>query len=292
MLRGGFLNIILLILGLSLLGCSNHIAPIPTVEIQKSGVYHQTSKELEDAKAFGKELDEADISPIYLFMEEMKTSIPSSMLPYNIRLSTIYAGTIFGKKVIVIDNLSGVVNFIKDKKKRDRLFMVSGTITGFNKNRESKESGVDFGLDFGKGKGDSDVDNDFNNEDTLSSLTISIFFKKYDGKVVYSQKSTIDIHSSSRGYYFGISINGSGFGLKAYNSKKEAVGEALDRALYYSLHQLLKKALEGDLQSVKTKKVIKNSLDKKILISKKGDSKEVIQLHFEPTIPSMRCRRY
>jgi len=269
-------------------GCARNITPIPKVELKKSKIYQQSSKELEEAKAFGKRLEEIDVNPIYLYIgaKDMVNTINSPLLPIDFRTVTMYAGSIFGKKVIIISDEVTAREYFLNPKLKNRLFELEGVISEFNEKKESKESGVDFGFNIGKGKGETDTDNDFNDGDNISSLTISILLKQ-NGKVIDGQKSTIDIYSSTRGYYIGLSINGNGFGLKAYHNKKEGVGEALDRVLYYSLHQLLKRLFADELNNrsiiLKNKKENLKVISKNSNSSKPDKSERLIILQFQPT---------
>jgi hypothetical protein len=270
---------------LLLFGCSGHISPIPTVQLDKTAVYESSSKELKKAKAFGEILEQNNIEPIYFYIEGSEVLVnatSNSSLPNNFKISTMYAVTVFGKKVVMLTDRNTAMSYLSNKETKNRLFLIEGAITGFNENGNVVESGVDVGLDFGNGKGSTDGDSDFENRDKISSLTVSIFFKQ-NGRIFDSKKSKIDIHSSNRGYYMGISINGSGLGMNAHHSKKEGVGEALDRVLYYSLHQMLKKVVGRDIQPT-----TKESKKRDSIVSKVESRGDVKQLYFQPTIPMHR----
>ncbi len=232
------------------IGCSGHVAPVPNVTLKRTSVYEATSKELRDAIAFGKSLsNSSNVEPIYLVVENelmLQRKIDNPSLPRDFRVAAMYAATVFGDKVVVLTDRGIVAQYLNDKSKKDRVFQIEGAITGFNENGHIVDSGFDVGLDFGKGKGSTDTDSDFRNTDKVSSLTVSIFLKQ-NNRICAARKNKIDIHSSNRGYYMGVSINGSGLGFNAHRSKKEDVGEALDRVLYYSLHQMIKKVVGRQL---------------------------------------------
>jgi len=228
---------------------NGHPAYVPPVSIVPTRIYTPNSNELQDAKSYARYLVQKDIHPIYLFIEAKKimmrdeTGNGTGTLPHNFRLSAMYAMHEFSPKVIVITGENSYIRANKNKDKRPFLFEVEGALVAYDKDRHEINSGVEFGLDFGKGKGDTDVKDRFRNVDKVSSLGLIIMLKK-DGEVFAKSRGIIDIQEKGRGYNFGLSINNSGFGVNAFQRKKEGMGESIDRLLLHTLHSLIKDVVE------------------------------------------------
>jgi hypothetical protein len=222
-----------------------HMAYIPDVYMPQTPIYTNNSVELQDAKSYANFLVQNDIKPIYLFIEEEhvrmqdETGNGQGKLPNNFRFSAMFAVAEFSPKVKVITGKKSFIRVLKDKEKRNTAFEIEGALTAYDENRQEINSGVDSGIDFGKGKGDTDYKNRFRNVDKVSSLTLKIFLKQNGEMFTYSQ-GTIDIKEKNRGYSFGLSINNSGFGVSAFQNKKEGLGHSIDRLLLHTLHQMIK----------------------------------------------------
>ena len=228
---------------------SGHTPNIPSVSLTPNKIYNTNPSELQNAKAYSNYLVQKDIKPIYLYLEDKRvvmadeTGNGTGVLPNNFRFSAMYAIGEFAPKVKAITGLSGFKRLWKDKETRDLLFEVEGRISAYDQNRHEINSGVYFGLDFGKGKGDTNVRDRFRNVDKISSLTIKIMLKQ-NAEMYTQSKGTIDIKEKNRGYSFGLSINNSGFGVNAFQNKKEGIGESIDRLLLHILHVLIKDVVE------------------------------------------------
>jgi hypothetical protein len=226
-----------------------HIAHIPSVNLSPQKIYTPNSDELQKAKLYARYLVQKDIKPIYFFVEAKKlmmrdeTGNGTGTLPNNFRLSAMYAMDEFSPKIKVITGLNSYLRANKDKNKRPLLFEVEGALVAYDKDRHEINSGIEFGLDFGKGRGDTDVKDRFRNVDKVSSLGLIIMLKK-DGEIFTKARGVIDIQQKGRGYNFGLSINNSGFGVSAFQRKKEGMGESIDRLLLHTLHSMIKDVVE------------------------------------------------
>jgi hypothetical protein len=237
-----------LILVLSLSACvskhKGHYVPIPDASLSAGQIYEIDTKEYREVREFSDYLAQQRIKPIYLVVEnetmvQNETGDYKGNLPNTFRIATLSASADFAPMVRVLTGTQTIMKYYNNKKTRDRLFEIEGAITAYSKDNHIISSDIDFGLDFGSGRGESTTDNSFGNTDKVSSITLDIFFKQ-NGEIYTKRTATIDIKDTNRGYNFGLSVNYSGFGANAYQTKKEGIGKSLRRLLHYTLRGMLK----------------------------------------------------
>lgn len=205
---------------------------IPSVAKPNSKpVFHQDR----NAVKIANKLDAKNAETIYLSIERAVNQAGGGqdVLPSNLMMVSVGTASTFRPTVQVINNAKGTLKRIfKDPETNKRLYDVDIAIIDYIEGESSSSFGVDFGVEFGDGKGKTFGNgNPFRDSDTISKIRVQMLFNQ-SGFVMAKRVGTIGIGESTRGYYYGLRVNGSGFGIAASNTKKEGIGEAIEKLLH------------------------------------------------------------
>jgi len=231
------------LISLIILGC-NTISLSPNIEQKK-----QTSSKMKTNLHFKiidfkNMLNKSDIKPIYIYIQNIKSDVKSEEIP-NLKRLTYSILSNFGEKVVVITGSTVINQYLNDKKYLNRVYLLDGGITAFDKNIESESSSVNLSLKIGDDKNKDK----FKNKKKLSQL-IGDFYLKQNEIVTDSTTSTLNIRETNKGYQFGISLYGMSLGINSYRNVKDGVGISVRKLVEASLIDLIGKAVGVEIYQV------------------------------------------
>lgn len=236
-------------LSLTIAGCgsNSHIAPIPEVHLpQTRPNLNPHPNETRAASRAARHAIDDGLNPIYLVIESNKmlsNQSASTSVPETFRIMTMSVAQEFSPAAVIYTaNKTFVNEVLKQPTKSSFGFELEGAITVFDDSSSVISSGVDFGIDFGGGKTETSHASDYRNTDKVTYMEIDIFLKQ-QGKIYSKSTGSIDITNSNRGYNFGLQINNSGFGINAYNTKRQGIGKSIRKLLYGMLNELISDAI-------------------------------------------------
>lgn len=217
--------------------------PTPTANLISEPIDNENSSyEYFRVKNLSKELERLDTPKIYLYPALMENQTGLPVISKNFGMMLFSTAQDLAPNIEVYLEESSFNTILENPIKGKRAFKIFGGLTAYNKDYLSISKGFDFGITWGKGRGDSDYDSQFRDTDSISKLSLDLFFMQ-NGKVYTKSTGTIKIHKINRGYDFGLSINGSGIGANAYTSKSEGVHNSIRRLLHNALFFMIKDVL-------------------------------------------------
>ena len=224
------------LISLMILGC-NTTALSPNIEQKKQTSSKMTTDYHFKIIDFKNMLNKSDVEPIYIYIQNINSDVKSEEIP-NLKRLTYSILSNFGKKVVVVTGATVINQYLNDKKYLNRVYLLDGGITAFDKNIESESSSVNLSLKVGEDKNRDK----FKNKKKLSQL-IGDFYLKQNEIVTDSTTSTLNILETNKGYQFGISLYGMTLGINSYKNIKDGVGISVRKLVEASMIDLIGKAI-------------------------------------------------
>ncbi len=224
------------LISLMILGC-NTTALSPNIEQKKQTSSKITTDYHFKIIDFKNMLNKSDVEPIYIYIQNINSDVKSEEIP-NLKRLTYSILSNFGKKVVVVTGATVINQYLNDKKYLNRVYLLDGGITAFDKNIESESSSVNLSLKVGEDKNRDK----FKNKKKLSQL-IGDFYLKQNEIVTDSTTSTLNIRETNKGYQFGINLYGMSLGINSYKNVKDGLGLSVRKLVEASMIDLIGKAI-------------------------------------------------
>lgn len=241
MVRKQIILVLFSIIGLFMTSCSLLVPEAKLPQNDPQVIVNEASMKR------GIRLEAINSDIIYLYIETATNQSfgNDSSLSNNFSMMAQTAAASFGSRVKVVTNAAHAKKILNDPSTRDNIYSVNIAISDYNLNAESSSSGIDFGLEFGKGNGETMADgNPYSNIDKISRIRLEMTFDA-KGFIVAKRSATIGISEVNRGYYIGMRVNGSGFGISASTNKRQGIGNAVSRLLHFMYGDILEEIVVG-----------------------------------------------
>jgi hypothetical protein len=249
----------LVVISLFITSCTNNI-PKPKIEKKPQYIKKYITDNHYKLNEFKIMMEKEDIKPIYIYINSsLKSEVPSNDIP-NIRKLTHSLLSDFGNKVKVITSNKLINNYLLDKDKSSRVYVLDGAITAFDKGIFSQSSSVNFNISIGNSDDKKKANNRFKNKKKTSQI-IADFYLKQNHIIEYKSSSSILIRETNKGYSFGLNMYGLSFGISSYNNVKDGLGLSVRKLLEATLIDLICKAI-----GIKSYQVIPEIQSKKLSV--------------------------
>ncbi len=235
------IKILPLILSFLILGC-NGVAPKPEVKQKKQFLSKNITTNHYKIEEFKRMMQNENIKPIYIFIDSnLKSEVPSSDIP-DIKKMTYSLLSDFGDKVKVVTSIEQINRLISNQDISNRVFLLDGAITAFDKGIFSESSSASLNLRIGS-VGSSKTNRDRFKDKKKTSQMIADLYLKQNGIIRYKTTSSIMIRETNKGYSFGLNLYGLSLGISSYKNIKDGLGLSVRKIIEGSLIDLIAKAI-------------------------------------------------
>lgn len=234
-------NFLLIISIFMLLGCAE-IAPKPEVKQKKQFISKKITKNHYKIDEFRRMMEKENIEPIYIYIDSnLKSEVLSSDIP-NIKKMTHSLLSDFGEKVKIVTSKEKINTLLLNSAISERVFLLDGAITAFDKSILSQMSSVRFNIKIGSSDSKKKNKNKFKNKKKTSQMIADLYFKQ-KGIIIHKTTSSIMIRETSTGYDFGLSMYGMSLGVNSYKNIKDGLGLSVRKIIESTLIELVSKAI-------------------------------------------------